>query len=159
MKIFLSHQRSDKKEAAKIAEYLDSCGIDVYFDQFDKDLQKAVADNNPKGVVAAIKKGVTTSTDMLVLVSPNTLSSEWVPFEIGYGYDALNLKALTLKGIKSKGIPDYIKVVPIIRDIYDIDQYAKSKGNKFLMEARGITRNTADRTHPLSGVMDDIITT
>ena len=54
---------------------------------------------------------------------------------------------------------EYIKVVSIIRDIYGIDQYAKSKGNKFLMEARGITRKTAGRTHPLSGVMDDIITT
>ncbi len=159
MKVFLSHQSSDKKEAAKIAEYLKSCGIDVYFDQFDKDLQKAAADNNPQGVVAAIKKGVTTSTDMLVLVSPNTLRSEWVPFEIGYGYDALDVKALTLKGIKSTDIPDYIKVVPIIRDIYDIDKYAKSIGNMLLMEAKGIIRKTADPSHPLSGVMDDIITT
>ncbi len=159
MKVFLSHQRSDKKEATIIAEYLKSCGIDVYFDQFDKDLQKAVADNNPKGVVAAIKMGVITSTDMLVLVSPNTLRSEWVPFEIGYGYDALDVKALTLKGIKSKDIPDYIKAVPIIRDIYDIDQYAKNKGNRILMEAQGITRKTADPMHPLSAIMDDIILT
>lgn len=158
MQVFLSHQRSDKNEAEKIAEYLKACGINVYFDKFDKELQQAVADNNPKGVVAAIKKGVAASTDMLVLVSPNTLRSEWVPFEIGYGYDALDVKALTLKGIKSKDIPDYIKVVPIIRDIYDMDIYSTGKGNKYLMEARGITRKAAGRTHPLAGVMDDIIT-
>ena len=159
MKVFLSHQRSDKKEATIIAGYLHKCGIDVYFDQFDNDLQKALAENDPKGVVAAIKRGVTTSTDMLVLVSPNTLRSEWVPFEIGYGYDALDLRALTLKGIKSKDLPGYIKAVPIIRDIYDIEQYAKNKGRWTLMEARGITRKTAYPTHPLSGVMDDIIST
>lgn len=158
MQVFLSHQRSDKNEAEKIAEYLKSCGINVYFDKFDKDLQQAVADNNPKGVVAAIKKGVAASSDMLVLVSANTLRSEWVPFEIGYGYDALEVKALTLKGIKSKDIPDYIKVVPIIRDIYDMEIYSTGKGSRSLMEVRGITRKAAGRTHPLSGVMDDIIT-
>ena len=64
MQVFLSHQRSDKKEAGKIAEYLKSCGINVYFDKFDKNLQQAVTDNNPKGVVAAIKKGVAESTSL-----------------------------------------------------------------------------------------------
>jgi hypothetical protein len=157
MQVFISHQRSDKNEAAKIAEYLKSCSIRVYFDQFDIDLQRAVAEKNPKGVVAAIKKGVETSTDMLVLVSLNTLRSEWVPFEIGYGYDTLDVKALTLKGIKADEIPDYIKVVPIIRDIYDIDVYAKNKGNKLIMESRGITKEAGFQNHPLSGFMDHML--
>jgi hypothetical protein len=108
--------------------------------------------------VDAIKAGVKSSTHMLALVSPNTLRSECVPFEIGYGYDALIVIALTLKGIRTQDIPGYIKVVPIIRDIYDIDKFAKEKGNKYLMESRGMTKEAAGyEKHLLSGVMDNII--
>lgn len=158
MRIFISHQRSDKAEAEKIAGYLRACGIDVYFDKYDQELQQAWLSGNPKGVVNAIKAGVQSSTHMLALVSPNTLRSEWVAFEIGYGYEALAVFALTLKGITTQDIPDYIKVVPIIRDIYDIDKFAKERGNKYLMESRGITKEAGYERHPLSGIMDNIIT-
>jgi hypothetical protein len=158
MKVFISHKSSDKKEAKKIAEYLTSCHIQVYFDQYDRELQQAFASNNPKGVVSAIKNGVKISTHMLVLVSPNTLRSEWVPFEIGYGYDKLALMALTLKGIKTTEIPDYIKIIPIIRDIYDIDTFAKEKGSQVIMESKGITKEAGYHRHPLFGIMDNVIT-
>ncbi|MEJ1339477.1 MAG: toll/interleukin-1 receptor domain-containing protein [Candidatus Sedimenticola sp. (ex Thyasira tokunagai)] len=158
MRVFISHQRSDKDEAKKVADYLERCGIDVYFDKYDQALQQAWLSDNPKGVVDAIKSGVQSSTHMLVLVSPNTLRSEWVPFEIGYGYDNLSVLALTLKGILTKDIPDYVKVVPIIRDIYDIDKFATEKGNRYLMESRHITKDTGYERHPLYGIMDNIIT-
>jgi len=158
MRVFISHQRSDKSDAKKIADFLKSCKIDVYFDQYDHELLLASASNNPIDVVNAIKNGVKKSTHMLVLVSPNTLRSAWVPFEIGYGYDELEVRALTLKGIKNIDIPDYIKIIPIIRDIYDIDKFAKEKGNKYLMESMGITKEAGYEKHPLYGTMDNNIT-
>ena len=33
---------------------------------------------------------------MLVIVSPTTMKSNWVPFEIGFGYDKTELSVLTL---------------------------------------------------------------
>jgi hypothetical protein len=36
--VFLSHQKADGKEAKKIADYLLSLDIDVYFDEYDKEL-------------------------------------------------------------------------------------------------------------------------
>ena len=158
MKVFICHQRSDKSDAQKIADYLEMTGVDVYFDKYDQDLQQALLAANPRGVVNAIKSGVRSSTHMLVLVSRYTLKSEWVPFEIGYGYDALKVLALTLKGIISGDIPEYLRVVPIIRDIYDIDKFAKDLGDKRLMESRRITREAGFEKHPLYGVMDNIIT-
>lgn len=158
MKVFISHQRADKTEAEKVAKYLKACKIDVYFDKYDRELQQAWSTGNPNGVVQAIKNGVASSTHMIALVSPNTLRSEWVPFEIGYGYDSLTVMALTLKGIKTADIPDYIKIVPIIRDIYDIDKFAKEKGNRFIMESSGITKEAGYSGHPLDGIMDRSIT-
>ena len=156
MKVFISHQKRDRDEAKKIADYLISVGIEVYFDEFDKELQQADLNNNPKAVVAAIKKGIKSSTHMLCIVSPNTLTSTWVPFEIGYGYDLIELTTLTLKGIKNSDLPDYIKTKPIIRDIYDINKFVIELGKGYILESKMFSDHSSNR-HPLSGIMDKII--
>jgi hypothetical protein len=153
MKVFISHQKSDRDAAKKIADYLKSVGIDVYFDEFDKELQQADAANNPKGVVAAIKKGINSSTHMLCIISPNTLTSKWVPFEVGYGYDTTDLATLTLKGIKNDELPDYIKTKPIIRDIYDINRFVEKYVGRPILE-RKMFSDHSSLLHPLNRVMD-----
>lgn len=157
MKVFLSHQKKDRDKAKEIADYLKSVNIDVYFDEFDRDLQIADQNNNPKGVVAAIKKGIQSSTHMLCIISPNTLYSKWVPFEVGYGYDSTELAILTLKGIASSELPDYIKTAPIIRDIYDINIFVEQHGNKYIFESKNYS-DYKSYSHPLSNIMDSIIT-
>jgi hypothetical protein len=156
-KVFISHQKKDRDAAKKIADYLTSVNIDVYFDEFDRELQQAERDNNPKGVVAAIKKGIRSSTHMLCIISPNTLYSKWVPFEVGYGYDTTDLATLTLKGIRNADLPDYIKTAPIIRDIYDINVFVKKHGSSVILESRNYSEYKS-ALHPLSSVMDSIIT-
>lgn len=156
MKVFISHQKRDRDEAKKIADYLNSVGIAVYFDEFDKELQQADSTNNPKAVVAAIKKGINSSTHMLCIISPNTLTSKWVPFEVGYGYDTTDLATLTLKGIKNSDLPDYIKTKPIIRDIYDINQFVKNQGKGLILESKMFS-DYNNINHPLRNVMDSII--
>jgi hypothetical protein len=156
-KVFISHQKRDRNEAKKIARYLERVGIPVYFDEYDRELQAATNANNPKGVVAAIKKGIRNSTHMLCIISPNTLYSKWVPFEVGYGHDITELATLTLKGIANSDLPDYIKTAPIIRDIYDINKFIEKHGNKYLLEARAFSEYSSP-SHPLSDVMDSIIT-
>jgi hypothetical protein len=156
-KVFISHQKLDREPCAQIAKYLIAVGIDVYFDEFDKELQVATQNNDPLGVVTAIKKGVNQSTHMLCVISPNTLNSKWVPFEVGYGYDKTQLATLTLKGIKNSELPDYIKIAPIIRDIYDINKFIEKYGNKYLFETRKFS-DYSSYSHPLINIMDSIIT-
>ncbi|NOU60820.1 toll/interleukin-1 receptor domain-containing protein [Marinifilum caeruleilacunae] len=156
-KVFISHQKRDREQAKQIADYLKSVNIDVYFDEFDRELQQADRDDNPKGVVAAIKKGIRSSTHMLCIISPNTLYSKWVPFEVGYGYDTTELATLTLQGIRNSDLPDYIKTAPIIRDIYDINQFVRKHGSSVILESRNYS-DYKSSLHPLSNVMDAIIT-
>lgn len=159
MKFFISHQKRDRDQAEKIAKYFKTVGIDVYFDEFDSELQIALKENNPKAVVTAIKKGIKNSTHMLCLISPNTLYSKWVPFEVGYGYDITELSILTLKGISNKDLPDYVRIATIVRDIYDIEKLIKRSGKMTLLEKTGsVDYKYNSLNHPLSGVMDSIIT-
>ncbi|WP_417872658.1 toll/interleukin-1 receptor domain-containing protein [Xanthomarina gelatinilytica] len=157
--IFISHQQKDKDAAKKIADYLINAGIDVYFDAYDGDLKINHQANNPKAVTDSIKKGINNSSHMLVLVSPNTLYSTWVPFEVGYGYDKTALYVLCLKGIKKGGLPEYIRAAKIIRDIWDINSFISNVTNKkeeLLFESKKMFSHR-EVNNPLHCVMDSLI--
>lgn len=121
--VFISHHKSDLEYCKKIAAYIMRAGIDVYLDEYDYDLKHQVQNNNPAGVVRCIKKGINNSTHMLCVISPKTIYSKWVPWEIGYGYDKTIIGALTLKGITNASLPDYIKTVPVVRGTRSLNQY------------------------------------
>lgn len=157
--VFISHQRADKDICREIADYLIAAGIDVYFDEYDNDLKIANQIQNPKAVTKAILKGINNSSHMLCVVSPNTLDSKWVPFEVGFGYDKTKLGVLLLKGIKKDQLPEYIKAVDlIIPDIYDLNRLVAILANSApdILESRSIIKNWNDRYHPLANFMENI---
>lgn len=47
-KVFISHQKNDRDEAEKIAKYLDRVGVEVYFDEYDEELQIATINDDAK---------------------------------------------------------------------------------------------------------------
>lgn len=157
--VFISHQQKDKDAAKKIADYLIKTGVDVYFDAYDGDLRIHHQSNNAKAVTDSIRKGINNSSHMLVLVSPNTLYSSWVPFEIGYGYDKTELFVLCLKGIPKGGLPEYARTATIVRDIYDLNNLISriSKINKEILLETKMMSDYGNYTNPLSGVMDTLI--
>jgi hypothetical protein len=155
--VFISHQKKDSTYCSKIADYIKSVGLDVYFDEYDTDLKIAVQNDNPKKVVNAIKIGIQNSTHMLCVISPNTLYSKWVPFEVGYGYDNTKILVLTLKGIKKEDLPHYVRAVPVLRDIYDINRFIENQKDRFIFESRNFYDYNS-QFHPLREVMDRIIT-
>ncbi|EHQ43939.1 toll/interleukin-1 receptor domain-containing protein [Myroides odoratus] len=158
--IFISHQQKDKDAAKIIADYFIDSGIDVYFDAYDNDLKIHHQSNNAKAVTDSIKKGINNSSHMIVLVSPNTLHSNWVPFEIGYGHDKTDLYVLCLKGIDKGGLPEYVRSATIIRDIYDINEFISNNIDEKMVQLfeSQKTFNYRNATNPLLTVMDSLIT-
>ncbi len=157
--VCISHQQKDKDAAKEDVDYLLNADIDVYFDSYDGDLRINHQSNNAKPVTDSIRKGINNSSHMLVLVSPNTLYSTWVPFEIGYGYDKTDLYVLTLKGIPKGGLSEYVRSATIVRDIYDLNNLI-SRISKVEKEILLETKKMSDHgsyTNPLSGVMDAFI--
>jgi hypothetical protein len=93
---------------------------------------------------------------MLCVISPNTLFSKWVPWEVGYGYDKTKLSALTLKGIKDNELPEYLKTIEIIRGTKTLNEYISKILNtdkiKMFSERRLI--NESSSGHPLDSYLD-----
>ena len=158
--IFISYQRLDKLKAKRIADYLISAGIAVYFDEYDDNLKLTYQESNPNRVTDALCQGINNSSHMIVLVSSKTLTSKWVPFEIGYGYDKTNLFVLCLKGIPQGSLPEYLRVSQVIREIYDLNQkvsYLTNISEQLLLESTSIKPYNSNY-HPLKDTMDSIIT-
>ncbi|MEX2410912.1 MAG: toll/interleukin-1 receptor domain-containing protein [Candidatus Paceibacterota bacterium] len=154
--VFLSHQKSDSAICKKIAEYLLNAGIDVYFDEFDNDLKLYRQRNRPEGVVNSIRKGINSSSHMIVVISPRTISSRWVPWEIGYGYDKIDLSVLTLKGIGEGELPDYLKTAKILRSTKMLNNFLSNLTNisTSIMESRGLIKSYATKNHPLDKYLE-----
>jgi hypothetical protein len=157
--VFVSYQKNDKDAAMKVADYLLNAGIDVYFDQYDAELKSQNQSANPKEVTKAICNGINNSSHMIVVMSPSTKDSAWVPFEIGYGFDKTELRALCLRGIPKGSLPAYIRTVPILRDIYDLNGFVSGlvKQPKELLLKSQLVKEYADLTNPLSDVMDSLV--
>ena len=154
-RVFISHQKKDSDVARKIADYLEEAGVDIYFDQYDDTIDRS----NPDSVVKAIKFGIENSTHMLVVFSPNTIGSMWVPWEIGYAYNTpVSLGVLRIKGVPKNELPEYLRVVKVVSDIWDLNQLisnlTKTDRENLLIEGR--IRRYSDSYHPLSQYLDSI---
>ncbi len=157
--VFIAHQKNDKEYAKKVAEYLINAGVDVYFDEYDSELKIHHQNNDPNKVTQAICAGINNSSHMLVLVSPSTINSSWVPFEIGYGFDKTDLAVLCLKGIPRGTLPEYIRTTKVIRDIYDLNGLISQlvgQTSEYLIERKAINKYDS-KDNSLNTVMDPLI--
>ena len=97
MKVFLSHSKSDKATARKIAQGLVELGFDIWFDEWV--LQ-------PGGNWAKeVGKALESADAMVVLVSPDSMQT-WQKEEIQY--------ALTTPRFEGRLIPVIVKSTPEI---------------------------------------------
>lgn len=152
-RVFISHQKNDSDTARTIADYIQDAGIDVYFDQYDTSINRS----DPQSVVSAIKTGIENCSHMLVLFSPNTFESMWVPWEIGYAYNSVvTLNVLRLKGVEKNKLPEYLKVVNTVMSIYQLNsliaRIRRTNRDQIILENRSISENNP--MHVLNKIMD-----
>jgi hypothetical protein len=130
---FISYQRKDQSFATEIADVIKAKKMDVYFDMLDMDLKFSRQISDPAGVTASIKEGLQKSTHMIVVVSPSTYESYWVPFEIGYAFDDMgqNLKVLRHKGIPRQSMPAYLQVKEVLQGKSDLFTFITGVRNSY----------------------------
>lgn len=100
--VFISHKKEDAAFCRQIAEFLMKIGIDVYFDEYDTTINL----QNPMSIVTAVERGLAASSYLLVVATPRSLESKWVPWEIGNGYS----KRMPLYVLQAKSLPRGTKV-------------------------------------------------
>ena len=122
--VFISHKKEDADFARNLSDYVMGRGINVYFDENDPILAKE--HKSPDEVVNAIKVGLEKSTHMIIVLSKNTLESNWVPWEVGFASAKdKEYRLLRLNDVYGD-IPEFYKVAKILNDYDDLDKYLAS---------------------------------
>src|SRR5690606_16434526 len=79
---FLSHSRQDHWICHTLGEKIRNAGAEIWVDVFDIDAGRNIGE--------AIKAGLRQSHELLILISPASVQSDWVKHEAGIA-DALDL--------------------------------------------------------------------
>lgn len=161
--VFISYQRTDERYATEVSEYIMSKGINVFFDLNDSSLKFYNQNNKPREVTNSIKNGIGESDYMIVIVSPTTMNSVWVPFEIGYAYENMvgdKLVCLRHKDIVSRTLPQFLRTKQILEGFSELAEYLKwiRKQCKIVyesLEQRNVVKTFSESvSNPLSEFLD-----
>ncbi len=133
--IFVSHRSEDKNTAEKVAKTIAKWGSTAYLDIWDHNV-----DGDGPELVDYIQSVIGCCNSLIVVFSPNTVRSWWVPLEIGIAItEGLYLgtflaptKFLAPPDIKSN-FPSYLKKWPVLKNTRDLENWC-------------ITRLAADST-------------
>ena len=120
--VFVSYSRLDKEDAIKVVNLIEDLGIDVYFDQYDEDLQLADEEMNHEKVVECIEKGLDHAVTLLGIITENTKKSWWVPYEIGSANGRSKAHAHLITS-EVKLLPSYIQASTILPDLATLDEW------------------------------------
>ena len=106
--VFLSHKSEDKQATLAIAQALIRQGMSAYVDYVDP--QVHAQDPN---LELYLRKIIHNSRSLLTVATANTISSWWVPFEIGVALDNDKLVGTVLRGIPGQ-LPTYLLNWPVM---------------------------------------------
>ena len=127
IKVFVSHKKEDETMALFVAHYLKQNGLDAYIDALDREI-------NPKNVTERIVANLRDSTHLIVIYSDFTRYSEWVPFELGVGYERDEGIAV-LRHRLTGWLPSYLDEFPVMNDVKELDKFIKLCKKDRLSEA------------------------
>jgi len=113
--VFISHSHLDRDKAREVAEALRASRVDYYLDEEDEELQ--IADEGEKHaiVVQRIEAGLEACTHLLGIITENTKSSWWVPYEIGSA-TGHGRNCAHLIDAQVERLPSYIQAATILPD-------------------------------------------
>jgi hypothetical protein len=99
MSVFISYSSVDREIANDLAELLQSLDIEYFLDRKD------IAWGDP--VTEAVQAGLRNCSCLVVIVSPASLKSQWVPFEVGQAV-AAGKRILPYLTHPSLDVPSYL---------------------------------------------------
>lgn len=115
-KVFISYSNVDQKEADKISRMLSKLGVDFFLDRKDIDLGDPI---NKK-----IQEALNDCSMILIIISPASLKSQWVPYEIGQA-KALNKTILPYFLHPSLDVPSYLQGIHYKTKLNDLKKFFK----------------------------------
>jgi TIR domain len=136
-KVFISYSHTDTSIADGIAAVLQELSLDYFRDV--KDIQWGDGINN------SVREGLESSSAIIVIVSPGSLKSHWVPYEVGYA-TALKKKILPFLTHPALDVPgfiadlSYVKSEEQVRNFFELVSNQKSLATNSDVQDKSISK-------------------
>ena len=121
--IFISHQNNDKQTAVDLARRISSAGRPCYVDVMDPFI-----DGDSPQLEKYLRQVIGNCSALLAVVSHNTVTSWWVPLEIGVALD--REKHIGTYRITKENLPSYLYQWPIMDSTDQAVAWAKATNNR-----------------------------
>jgi TIR domain len=140
--VFVSHKYEDMQIAMLVAKRLEANQVNCYLDGFDPEARDAPALND------YLKSKLKTSHALMAVVSKLTITSWWVPWEIGVASER-DMPLATFSHDASS-VPSFLRKWPYMTNLPQIDQYADLA--KRMVRERTVLKEDSRPAEALSGV-------
>lgn len=117
MKVFISHKKEDELHARVVARTLLIHNHSYYLDVIDDSLEK-----NGDDLSDHLREKMTECDSLIAVVSPVTILSWWVPWEIGVATEKDYPLSTYLTGGSTP--PEYMRKWPVLRSAEDLRRFA-----------------------------------
>lgn len=127
--VFVSYQAADREAAKAIAAFIAAVGVDVWFDQADSALQSAVAAGDDLAIAASINAGIENSTHTVAVISRQSRTSWWVPYEVGFARHAKHgLGVVVLRNCDLADLPSCLKIADVLATMERLASWLSKTG-------------------------------
>jgi hypothetical protein len=130
-RVFISYANEDASWAKRLAKVLDDLRIPYFLDAKDIDWGAEIPES--------VRKGIASSGAVIVVLSPASLNSQWVAFEIGQA-TALKRRVLPFLTHPSLQVPSFMRNLKFKSDLREIRKYLESA---FPSRSRRVSRGTS----------------
>lgn len=121
MSVFISYSHVDRERAQELSRELERLGVEMFIDE------KNIKWGDP--VPNTISDALRACSAVLVIVSPDSLKSSWVPYEIGIA-KALGKTILPLLTHPSLELPGYLQNFNYKTNMNEVLQYFESESSQ-----------------------------
>ena len=123
MSVFISYKHLDRNLALQIDERLKINGIKTYLDVLDAESQST------ESITTVITKNITMCTHLIAVVSKETATSWWVPFEIGEA--TISAKRIaSYRSSYSSTLPEYLEMWPKMDSMQHLELFIAAYKNE-----------------------------
>lgn len=141
MAIFISHTTPDNRLARNIYNRLNYHGIECYIDDLDNELKKR---RGNMSLTPFLVDRLEACDTLLAVVTENTKSSWWVPFEIGTARQMPRvITSYTNYFYYDKNLPEYLLEWPLLRTENDIDVFSRKYKRKRSLFSESVDFSTS----------------
>ena len=146
--VFISYSREDSITAQELAEVLSQAGINHFRDVKDIDWGARFS--------SRVREGLAECIAVLVIVSPQSLKSQWVPYEIGQA-TALGKIVLPYLSDPSMEIPQYLRDLNCKTAVPEVREYFQNTFPKQARRAEPVHGESIYTTRQTGAIMELVL--